>query len=339
MSIQSQLVFNATYTEEDIKKVRLINQWIANKGEGAATKLSGAASIKDGTRSSILNGKYISSPSRFLDKMLDVIGRHEVRESSLSDIPFTQTSIANSIQGICERTHNDRDFGLFIGRVGIGKTTACRNVLKEIPTAILIEAFEGIDHSTLIGELIIAVGLPISKGSVSAQTAQLIRSIKGTNRLFIIDEADKLNKRSLGALRRLSDNAGVGIVLIGTPELLPMVGDPDGKYGQISSRIGYWTQPVNSVKPTDAIAMIRNYAPKPIPDDILKAFCIYCEGSARGLKNLMRNTYRAAEKNNSEVTIELIEQIHTITLAGRGIKTVKHGADWLNAVNEIFDGG
>jgi DNA transposition AAA+ family ATPase len=171
---------------------------------------------------------------------------------------------------------------------------------------------------------------------VSAQTAALIRAIKGTDRLFIIDEADKLNRRSLGALRRLSDNAGVGIVLIGTPELLPMVNDPDGKYGQISSRIGYWVQPVNNIKASDAIAMIKKYTSNSISEDALKAFCIYCEGSARALKNLLRNTYRNALKRAIEVDAGLVEKTHTDTLAGRGIKTVKHGADWLKEVNAIF---
>lgn len=315
---------NPAYSADDWAKVARIQTWLAaGKTPGELSKLTG---IKDGTRSQVLSGSYLSSPSKFLDRMIDAIDRHSERANTgPADIPFVSTSIAKSVEAVCKRAHADKDFGLYAGRVGIGKTTACRQYVKQTPSAVLIEAFEGIDHSTFMTELLNATHTAITKGTVAAQMAQLIRALMGSDRLIIVDEANWLPKRSFGALRRLSDMAGIGVVLVGTAELLPMVQDPDGRFGQISSRIGYWPQVARQITKDDAQLMTSQYfSGQVVADDAILAFWACCEGSARTLRNLLRNTYRASAKSGVDITKDLVERINTQTMAGRGFLRGAH---------------
>ena len=214
--------------------------------------------------------------------------------------------------------NSSKDFGIFLGRVGTGKTTALHHYANNTPTAVLIESFEGIDHSTFMDELIKATGVTVSKGTAASKMAQLINALRATDKVILVDEANWLPKRSFGALRRISDVAEVGVVLVGTPDLLPMVQDPNGRFGQISSRIGFWPAVVQAITEKDCRALVNSYFSNAVDEATLKAFWSCCEGSARTLRNLLRNTYRSASKNKTEVSASLVKRINTQTMAGRG---------------------
>lgn len=314
------MTFTPAYSDDDKQMIARVNAWLADSGCTGA-ELCRMTGIKEGTRSSILNGSYISSPTKFLQRMIEAIERSNERQGSRNDIPYTQTSIAVQIEAVCRRTHSDRDFGILIGRVGVGKTTALRNYAKRMQSAVLIEAFEGIDHSTFMQELIAATGSVSVKGTMAMQMAGLIKSLRGTDRVILVDEANWLPKRSFGALRRISDVAEVGVVLVGTDELLPMVQDPAGRFGQISSRIGYWPSAVKQISEQDCALLVQSYCSEELPEAVLKAFYGCCEGSARTLRNLLRNTYRYADKAEVEVTPEFIKSVNQRTMAGRGFVT------------------
>lgn len=316
-----EISFASTYTDADRQLVQRINAWLAEPGRTGAD-LSRLTEIKDGTRSSILTGAYISSPTKFLQRMIDAIERVDQRNTvTASDIPYTMTSVAALIDYVCKRTHVDRDFGIFVGKVGVGKTRALRAYAAKSQAAVLLEAFEGIDNSTFIQALIAATGSVRVTGTMSMQMAGLIKALKGSDRVILVDEANWLPKRSFGALRRLSDVAEVGVVLVGTAELLPMVQDPEGRFGQISSRIGFWPPMVKQISEKDCGALVGSYCSEELPDAVLKAFYGCCEGSARTLKNLLKNTFRYAQKNNAELTPALVRSINQQTMAGRGFVT------------------
>lgn len=313
--------FHDSYTEDDKLLVQRINAWLAQPGRTGA-ELSRQTGVKDGTRSSILTGAYVSSPTPFLQRMIDAIERSDERnQAAKTDIPYTQTSVALLIESVCMRTHVDRDFGLCCGKVGVGKTTALRHYARKTQSAILLEAFEGIDNSTFIQELITATGSVAIKGTQAMQMAGLIRSLKGSDRVILVDEANWLPKRSFGALRRISDVAEIGVVLVGTGDLLPMVQDPEGRFGQISSRIGFWPQLAKQISEKDCAMLVTSYCAAELPDAVLKAFYGCCEGSARTLKHLLKNVYRYAGKNQAEITPELVRRMNQQAMAGRGFVT------------------
>ena len=315
--MSNEILFTAAYTENDRQLVLKINAWLMQSGKTKAS-LSKSTGINDGTRSSILNGSYPSSPTPFLERMVAEIERIDARnQAAKTEIPYTETDIAKRIHMVCSRAHIDRDFGYFAGRVGVGKTQALRAYAKKNQSAILIPVFQGIDHSTFINELIIKSGLVHSPGSISMQIAAIIRAFKGSDKVILIDEAEWLPARSFGALRRISDESEIGVVLVGTPNLLPIVQDPDGRFGQISSRIGFWPSVVERVSESDCRLLVESYFSAPVEDAVFSAFFTCCEGSGRTLKNLLKNTYRTALRTGAEISPANIKKINQDIMAGR----------------------
>lgn len=315
--MSNEIIFTAAYTETDRQLVLKINAWLSQSGKTKAS-LSKSTGINEGTRSSILNGSYPSSPTQFLERMVAEIDRINARnQAARTEIPYTETDISKRIHMVCGRAHIDRDFGYFAGRVGVGKTQALKAYARKNQAAILIPVFQGIDHSTFINELIIKSGLVHSNGSISMQIAAIIRAFKGTDKVILIDEAEWLPARSFGALRRISDEAEIGVVLVGTPNLLPIVQDPDGRFGQISSRIGFWPSVVERVSESDCRLLVESYFSASVEDDVFKAFFACCEGSGRTLKNLLKNTYRNALRTGADITPAIIKQVNRDAMAGR----------------------
>lgn len=312
-----EITFHKSYSADDQQLVRRINAWLAEPGRTGA-ELSRQTGIKDGTRSSILTGAYVSSPTEFLQRMADVIDRIDERnQTALNDIPYTVTSVAARIDYACKRAHSDRDFGIFIGSVGVGKTTALRAYTRKTPSAVLLEAYDGIDNTMFLQELIAATGAVQVKGTLAMQMSGLIKALKGTDRVILVDEANWLPKRSFGALRRISDVSGIGVVLVGTDELLPMVNDDGGRFGQISSRIGFWPIHASVITEDDCAALVSSYFSQAMPEPVLKAFYSCSKGSARTLRNLLRNSCRYANRTNTTVIPELINKINQDAMAGK----------------------
>jgi DNA transposition AAA+ family ATPase len=101
-----------------------------------------------------------------------------------------------------------------------------------------------------------------------------------------MDEAETLTEQSLEYIRRLRDIAGIGIVLTGTERLFPMVHDPRGRFGQISSRVGFWPPVIKSITEEDSVALARSAlagdgVEEQIDDEVLDALWQVCGGSAR----------------------------------------------------------
>lgn len=316
----AEISFTAAYSDADRAKTLQIVHWLGADPARTGAELSRSADIKDGTRSSILNGSYPSSPTKFLDNLLAAIERSTARHDAKVDIPYTETSIAKLIAKVCHRAHLDKDFGIFVGRVGVGKTCALRQYCKTNNNAVLVECFEGIDHGVFIAELTVAMGVPVTTGSISLQTARLINNLKSSDRVLLIDEANHLSSRSLGALRRLSDVGQIGVVLVGTPELSLMVQDDHGRFGQISSRIGFWPPIAMVIKEEDAAALAMRYFGETLSDEVLKAFYACCEGSARTLRNLLRNVWRKSIQYKIAISAELIHKASQEAMAGRHMK-------------------
>ena len=109
------------YTRMDHELIERIQHWLRGDGH-TKSALARAAGISTGTVTQVLNGQYPSPPATHLEAMVAAVDRDDSRRAGAGDIPYTPTSVSRALHGVIRRAHLDRDFGLFAGRVGIGKT-------------------------------------------------------------------------------------------------------------------------------------------------------------------------------------------------------------------------
>ncbi len=297
--------------------IERIERWLAGKNRSKAA-LARTAGISPTTVSLILAGSYPSDPSDHLEAMLAAVEREDARRRDPAEIPYTETSISRAVHAAVSRAHQDRDMGFFAGRVGVGKTVALRRYAAMNPRlAVLVEAYPGAGAPVVLRLIAAAVGAVVVRRTVADTTAAISAALHSSDRVILVDEAETLTAHALLHLRRISDTARVGVVLVGTPGLLSLVHDPDGKFGQITSRIGYWPPIAQAITEQDAAALTEAYLGQAPGAEAQSALWTACEGSARALRNLLRHARRKQRKNETALTAELIRSIDRYATSGR----------------------
>lgn len=276
------------YSEQDKKSLEQIYHWLNSDAKRSKSWLARAAGLKDGTNSSILSGKYNASPSEQLKAMLDATSRRDERTlKGLDESIFIETSVWMLTLAVCERARTYQNFGILAGYVGTGKTTALKRYADLKSNVLLIEADPDMNPGVLLDDLIEAAGAVASGRSLSEKFRSLVKALKGSDRLIIIDEAEKMLPRTLEYLRRIRDKAGVGIVLAGTERLSSLINRDHGQFDQIRSRVGFWPALIKSISQDDAYRIIDANWEHIWGDDVavgesIKSMCWrLCRGSCR----------------------------------------------------------
>mgnify|MGYP000873804608 CR=1 FL=1 len=127
-----------SYTDADKDDVARVLAWIAAGAEHAAgygdqrtrSKLARAVGLSPTTVSMVLAGKYVSSPTRHLRALIDLITRDARRSREIVRLPWVDTTVSRLVYSICHRTHMYRDIGLIAGRPGTGKTEALKRYAR-----------------------------------------------------------------------------------------------------------------------------------------------------------------------------------------------------------------
>ena len=181
----------------------------------------------------------------------------------------------------------------------------------------MIEAFPGAGAPVVLRYLIERVGAVGQRRTMAEMTAGLVEALRGSDRVILVDEAETLTDQALLHLRRISDAAGVGVVLVGTPGLMGLVHDPDGKFGQITSRIGFWPPICQAISEDDAAALAAAYLHVSPEIKIMGALWESCQ-AARGRYAICcaTPTDTAANKTRRSVRKSYTESINKQWAAG-----------------------
>jgi len=309
------------YSKADVAAIGVINHWLENGSkyseDGKRTKadLARACGIKDSTFSQILSGKYRATPTRFLAAVLDYLERETHRDISAVIIPLVETSVYRTVSLVCERAHQNRDFGIISGEKGVGKTFTLKRYTQLTPSAVLIEGTPGMTARVFLSELILQLGISVpvrvngSTGTKDEKMHAVVNYFKSRDALLILDEADKVNDDTLEHARRISDLASVGCVLSGTERLRSMVEASNGRHGQISSRVGCWFPVMKGITEDDAISITKTafkHNNISINKSVCLAFWQMCDGRARVLVKLIRNVIEFGLRKGHDLNDELV---------------------------------
>lgn len=162
----------------------------------------------------------------------DVVNSAPRRKETLNEL-FT-TPISRTIASVFEDIRATNDVGLIFAGAGLGKTCGLQLYAAEHPTVILLTATAW-KHAALDVQGMLFNS--ISNRSWDGRTKRgdfVCRQLTHSNRLVIVDNAQRFKTHALAWLFDFHDATGCPLALVGNPELL----DEIRKNDQHFSRIG-----------------------------------------------------------------------------------------------------
>ncbi len=173
----------------------------------------------------LIDGVYRRNADGHIRKLNMWIEQHARRQAaSLSD-RFVTTGVAKAIFDVAQLVAENGTMGLILGSTGIGKSRCLEALHQKYVGSILIRiAKDYRSPSGLVRALAGPLGVRDSRvclrlGQHESQFERVIGILRGSNRLILIDEAQKLSDDALETLRDIYDSTGVPILLSATKDL------------------------------------------------------------------------------------------------------------------------
>lgn len=304
------------YTEQDKAAVMEVLTYLNQPScQLNKSRLSRLSRVHPTTANVILSGGYTCSPSHQLRSFLRVLGSEDGTPSGVQG--QVRTSLFELLTAACRRAQHYRMFAVISAFVGTGKTTAVKAYARDNSEVILVDATPGMTASVLLNRLVDLTDAQPNKsnrwgrGTLADRMDAIIEKLRGTTSLLILDEAETVTAHTLEYFRRIADLAEIGAVLTGTERLMPMIRDPRGRFGQISSRVNFWPEPVRHITRDDAIALTEHLLPgEELSEEVIEAFWQMCDGSARVLcKSLIPGVRDYGLNKGHELSAELIYKV------------------------------
>lgn len=269
------------YTAADVALIERIAAWIRERQYTQAA-LARLARISASSLNQILKGVYATPPGKML-AAVDSAMRH-ADETHNDAVAAVETSVFKLAHAACAMARRYRNFAVFTGFVGTGKTFAVKHYASSHPNTHLIEATPTMTPQSLVKLLARVVAGFDGKGSIDDKFHAVVAALKNTDSLLIVDEAETLTPHQLHTLRRLRDLANVGIVLCGTEHLSGLIKPEHGQFDQIRSRTGFWPETVRAINEADAAALVQSgFGVEDVPDAVVARLHQHAKGSARML--------------------------------------------------------
>lgn len=295
----------AHYSPADVALIENCLEWITGRSYTQAA-LARLARISSSSLNQMLKGTYATSPTPLLVKVESAM-RHADETSGHAVTPV-ETSVFRAAQAACEQARRYRNFSVFAGYVGTGKTFSLKRYAATHPNTYVIEASPTMTPQSLIKQLARTV-VGMEKGSIADKFDEIIASLKNTDSLIIVDEAETLTAHQLHTIRRIRDLAGIGIVLAGTEHLSGLIKPQHGQFDQIRSRTGFWPGTVTGITAEDAAALVQSaFGSEEVSDEVIARLFAYCKGSARMLVEGLIAGIKEFRKNRA-LDVKLVDAV------------------------------
>jgi len=263
----------------------------------------------------LMQGTYRKHADDHIRKLNMWVEQHaRAKASSLTD-KFVTTRVAKSMLTIARLVRENRTMGMAIGPTGIGKSRCAQAIHETYVGSIYVRLIAGYHHGKgLTHALAEALSVRITASTrdrhYQSQLERVIEALRNSDRLIILDEAQKLNDAALELCRDIHDTTGVPILLIATKDLHDRILRTCGPdHGQMYSRfdiVGHLTQGKDAYvggKPLFSVAEIRELYSQ-IPIRLSADAVSYLQGvanqlgygSLRRCRILLTNAARRARK-------------------------------------------
>lgn len=329
-------VFSASYSDDDKALCSRINLRLHSpelKSQNISnSSIAVSMSKSPGAISQLLNGKYKASPTKHLHDIWALVEPIALERTAVElaeknkpislrygDIRFVDTSIARLMNLACDQARERRRFSIFAGNAGLGKTMALKEYCRVNDYAILIKGSEQTASNQIIEQLCKALGLPKSV-SASTNIDKIVYALQDSDRLIILDEADKCKPNALDPLRTISDNARVGVTLVGNNQLVDKIKSQE-RFELIASRVCFWPKPMGQVTVEDIKYLFSNLTKDTLlMNDTSDKWWVWLhkrvEGNARELvENLLPHLLKFSKsKSDKKIDRLLVNSIFSTVL-------------------------
>lgn len=249
MSVEDQsLVSNA------MQRLRQYLETGASQSE-VARKLGLSAAVMSG----FLKGTYRGNVLLVAQKIVQLLDQEQIRSEAPKKPGFVETSVVKQVQFCCSYAHMHQDIAVVYGDAGLGKTMALKNYAENNQGVVYMAANPTMSSQRgLLEELMDALGkddLAVSR----RMRKTIVRALKGTNWLLVVDEAQHLSEKALETLRSIYDETGIGLVIAGNRHVYQKIfGHREATFAQFFSRVGVKREIKNTIPRSDVDALIGN---------------------------------------------------------------------------------
>lgn len=261
-----------------------------------------AMNISPTRLSQYLNGSYsgdVKETGLIIKRFIDITLE---RKKIDSPVKFVKTRNAIRVLSAAKLTHIQKTIGLITGGAGLGKTMALQNYASENTDVIYIEADTAYSARELMSEIHRRLGLN-GKGMLNPLKNSIIDKLKGSGRMIIIDQAEYLPVKALDLIRTIHDKADIGILFAGLPQLTMNIRGTGGVNEQLSTRIGVVID-IDKLSSDDILLIAKSSITE--RGSICEEYIIPCNGNARTLRMLMRESIRIADFKKTSINKEII---------------------------------
>lgn len=269
------------------------------------------------------SGKYKGNNERIAGLVQEYLDRSYRRSLEMNlikdDFDFIETSIYKRILEGVEVADLRGEIRVVAGDSGVGKTSALKKIQSKRSGAIYLAAYAGIRKARFLSLLCEEADIE-NRGTCDDKFDALVKGLKDSNRLLLIDEAEHLSIEALDTLRSINDRTKCGLILAGLPIFYSRLRTRQSDYAYIYNRISLPVI-VDHLKEGDVAQMVATILPEDctVPTSVwFKA----CNGIGRDLRVIVQESLRVADVNRIPVsdTKRFAEVITTVkTALGRQI--------------------
>lgn len=289
-----------------------LQNYISGRGISQSTVARGIGR-STATINQYLQGKY-NGDVETLDKLAAAwLQTQQERENDTrTQLNYTYTATAQRLEEVLRLAHVEGETVVIYGQAGLGKTSALEAYVKRNPDAIMIDSDPSYSAKVLLSSMAIALGVE-SRGSLHQLIEELIKKLKNSGRIILVDEAENLPLRALECLRRIHDKTGVGLVLAGMPRLLVNLRGSKGELKQLYSRVAFKFDLGNTI-PNTELSEIINQSLMGIESETVNELVIASKGNTRRLAKLIRGVTRMAKVNNRELDANMVREFEKMLI-------------------------
>jgi len=259
-----------------------------------------------------MQGKYQGDIKATRDKINETLRREaEKKKYGANAIDYIETENTQLIISAIQDAQHLKGISIIVGDSGCGKTTAIEEFKMRESRAIVIHADMEDSPYELLIKIARACGLIYSDVKKWRIRDGIIKKLRDTDSIIIVDEAQFLNYRKIEIFRRIADreNANIGLAFLGHERLeAQMFGKDRSNYAQIRGRV-VWDLPLHDgIKAGDAEKIISAYLdidkmPDGLRNDLVKI--ANRQGQLHRLVNLLKRAKtRALRSGRQEITEE-----------------------------------